>query len=298
MWQLGVNNWIKYGWGSNFEDEWSTKSPSLLLDFKVNIKSIPAITAAIEAVNKIVESRPAPYTLMCSGGVDSQAMIWAWYCSGVPFNIVSIKYISDGIWYNEHDLEKLEEFASRHNINVTYKKFDILKFLESDELKQISKENDCHSPQICTHIKISELVESGTIMFSGNFLSQNSSSLNYTIFGLHRYAERIKDTNRNVIPYFFLHTPELAYAFTGNKVKEQLYPDHGFPVILPEKKFTGFEKIKDYYDIQSHRVSTRDKLRFAGRASRRVFDLLFRYTLEDPSRNVDDVQVINITNRQ
>ena len=205
MWTMGHNDWIKYGWGDDLHNTWQ-RGDSLVIDFTNGnepFEKLSPLDAAIDAVNKIVATHPAPYTLMCSGGVDSQAMMWAWLKSGHPFNVVSIKYVSNGTWFNDHDLDTLVQFTEKNNIPVTYYEFDIIDFLENGELQKISVANDCQSPHICTYIKMSQLITSGTILFSGNWLSPDISGLNYTILGCHRYAFTNLNIGKNqhMIPY-------------------------------------------------------------------------------------------------
>lgn len=303
MWKMGANDWIKYGWGSDLAHTWFP-SASLILDFTNNltpISQVPPLTAATELVQYIIDNYPSPYTLMCSGGIDSQAMLWAWYKHGHQFNIVSVKYITKGVWFNKLDLETLTLFCNTYNLPITFKEFDVVKFLESSELKNVSTRYDCHSPQICTHIKMSEMVTNGTILFSGNYLSDLFRSLNYTILGMHRYSLLAQTHARKIIPYFLLGTPELAYSFkrdafgklccdTGYNSKIDAYTDNHFPVIAQQQKFTGFEEIKKYYRNYPNLLTARQKLVNKNRDSREVFDVLFRYGLED-DRRVDTSNV-------
>ena len=291
MFKMGTGNWIKYGWGDSLKEEWSPDE-SLTMDyteFDISKLSSDPISAAIEAVEEISKTYPGPYTLMCSGGVDSQAMIWAWHKAGVPFNIVSIRYISDGIFFNQHDLVQLDEFCSKYNFTVNYKDFDLINFLEVD-LSEIALKYECASPQFCTHIKMSTLVEQGTIIYSGNYIMPTIVPIGYSLLGLQRYAEA---ENVKLIPCFFLHNPKLAHSFLniiydntspGNYDKPQpqykIYQIAGFPVIRQPEKFNGFENIKKYYDKYFNRVKPIDRLKFASKPSKRVFDLLFRYPYE------------------
>lgn len=289
MWTMGANGWIKYGWGPSLNSEWET-GDCLVIDFTNNgnpITACPPLIAAHNTIGHIVDNYPAPYSLMCSGGVDSQAMLWAWHTSDHPFEVVSIKYISNGVWYNEHDLSTLVEFTNKHNIPVTYKEFDIISFLENSELHNISSINTCFSPHICTYIKMSEQVTSGSKIFSGNWLSSvGHPSLDYAILGLSRYA----DSRNDIVPFFFVHSAELAHAFRNMRYKHSYrdkitgYQENGFPVIPQADKMTGFENIKEYYDQFNSTVSKKIKVLYACRASNRVFDLLFRYSLEKQSK--------------
>lgn len=248
--------------------------------------SMAPLEAAVYTVHEIVQSYPPPYTLMLSGGIDSQAMAYAWKQSGVEFQSVSVKYNND---MNSHDLESLTEFSQLHDIPIQYINFDLLTFL-SDEYDHWASSYNCASPCICAYMKMSEEIKDGTVIFSGNFLSNTSTTqhiLDYTILGLYRYA---KQSTKSVVPFFFIETPELAYSFLpytelvggdGYDFKSNMYRLAGFPIIPQPQKYSGFEKVKDYYDLHySHLQSVKDKLQFAGKRSKRTFDQLLRYPYE------------------
>lgn len=282
MWQLGKDNWIHYGWGSELDAKWKNDT-NLRIKYHVDINpSLNALDEAIRTVNEIVDTYPAPYTLMCSGGVDSQAMIYAWLKSGKSFSIVSMIYEINGKSFNSHDHVELERFSKDHGLNVEYRTFDIVDFLENN-LPSISKKYDCDSPQICTYIQMSQQITDGTILFSGNFLDHGySAALNFTLLGLHRYAEIENTSRRKVIPFFFAHDKNLAVSFISKfreSKKEKMYQINGFPVIPQKQKFNGFELVKEYYDQFESRVDNKSRLRFANYPSNRVFDFLFRYSL-------------------
>ena len=304
MWELGHNNWIKYGWTDKLNAEW-VPGDQLFVDYLNNgmlIADMDAISAAHLAIDAIVKTYPAPYTLMCSGGVDSQAMLYAWHTSGHKFEVISVRYKSIGQFFNEYDLVCLSQISQKFNIPINYVDFDIINFLEND-LSLTAKINDCDSPQICTHIKFLESVSSGTAIFAGNFLIPDGTSvINYTLFGMHRHAlinRRIK-----IIPNFFTFTPELAYSFiekvfdnTNKKInntidttiKNTTYLDSGFDILIPEikyfdngpvTKFTGFETLKEYYEGFGDKVDKFTRFKFSSKESDRVFDILFRYPYE------------------
>lgn len=253
------------------------------------------LAAAIEAVNDIVANYPPPYNLLASGGMDSQAMIYAWKKSNHPFNVYTFRYNET---YNLHDIETLPLFCEQENIDYSIIDFDYFKFLE-EEYDAIANRYECSSPQIAMHIKMASFFDEGTCIYSGNFLSRNGAQLTYAILAVQRYSETPE--GKNVIPYFFLHTPELAYSFNyaydtnkyakpdssdleqfGAMAKCGAYRAFGFPVIPQKGKFTGFEKFKEHYD--SHDYVLKDpktKLKWQYKASRRPFDWLFRYPYED-----------------
>lgn len=243
-----------------------------------------ALEEAILAVRSIVRNYPAPYTLMLSGGVDSQAMLYAWLKSGETFRTLTFRY--QGM--NDHDIITLQEFIELNDLDVSlqYMDFDVMSFLNTDYPNYATK-YECSSPQICTHMKCSEMIHSGTVIFSGNFVMSPRNSgpmLSYAILGMKRYAER---SGRSIVPFFFLHTPQLAYSFipyemtdalSGYEMKVEMYRLAGFPVIQQGDKYTGFERVKELCDGVKIPITTR--LKYASKPSSRPFDLLYRYPYE------------------
>lgn len=249
------------------------------------------IDAALIAVSDIIKNNPPPYNLLASGGIDSQCMILAWLKSGVEFNVIHYSYNN----YNSEDTNSLNLFCDLYNIESEIRVFDVDNFINSQEYIDLAKKYDCASPHILTYIKIASLT-SGTIVMAGNYVSHPNtytSGLNYTILALHRYAlDRM-----NFIPFFLLHTPELAFSFldTDNYyqsyaitekisnfdyfAKCQTYNSAGFGIIPQANKLTGFEQIKIKYD--NVYVKPALYLRFRSENSKRPFDLLFRYSLFD-----------------
>jgi len=287
-------NWVKI----------QEETDQLILDFSADYQTMHPLDAGIYTVNYIVKNYPPPYTLMLSGGVDSQSMLWAWYKSGHKFNTISAKYNHN---MNSHDLKTLEEFSFLNQIPITFIEFDLLEFLEK-EYDEWADTYNCSSPQICTHMKIASLVTSGTRIFSGNYINPthgNELTLDYTILGITRFS---KISNISIVPFFLLETPELAYSFKNivkrtpgddfYKWKVQAYQEGGYPVIPQETKLSGFEKVKDYYrQHYKHLVTTNHKLMVTNNPSRSVFDLLIprqllQYPIK-PHKILEDLQSIH-----
>jgi len=43
-------------------------------------------------IQKIIKNYPPPYTLLLSGGIDSQAMLQCWINANAPFKAITIKF--------------------------------------------------------------------------------------------------------------------------------------------------------------------------------------------------------------
>ena len=252
------------------------------------------LQAAIEAVNSIVENYPPPYNLLASGGIDSQAMIYAWKKSNHPFNVYSFRYNET---YNMHDIQTLPLFCEQENIPYTIIDFDYFKFLK-EEYDSIAKKYQCSSPQISMYIRMASFFDKGTCIYSGNFLDHSGATLSYAILGLYRFSKTPE--GKNIIPYFFLHTPELAYSMNqyvnnnpgptirslsrrgvyANKVNK--YRAAEFPIIEQQSQLNGFEKFKEYFDSPEYMIrDVTTRMKWSNRPSPRQFDWLFRYPYED-----------------
>jgi len=266
-------------------------------------KKLSPIDAAIHTIEYITKNYPAPYTLYLSGGVDSQAMLYAWHKSGVPNKTFSGVYNQT---LNEHDLCTLREFSSQHNITINYHDVDLISFLENEH-EQYANEYYCGSPQITMFMKMADLTTEGTVIFAGQYIMKEKYHGHLGVpdrnnFSLYHYGVK---SNKNIVPFFFLETRELAYAFDvmlpeiqefhtpgsyGEKVKAFQY--FGFPVIGQIDKLTGytevktklngFEKLKILYDTNPPRQPTfEEKMsRIPSQKSNRNFDLLYRNKYE------------------
>lgn len=236
----------------------------------------------IEAVKLITKNYLPPYTLLVSGGIDSQAMIYVWYKSKIPFNLVHFNYNG----FNNSETEIIKQYANSLGIShlLKIKNFNVIEFINSSEYINYAKKYDCNSPHILTYMKLAESVE-GTTLMSGNLSDFKWNGINYTIYGLMRYAELSKS---DFIPFFFQSTAKLAYScFDSNKISKSLdayesrincYKRFEVPLIIPtEGKLTGFEKIKEMYD--ETKVSNGLRFKYLSMPSKRPFDIIYRYGL-------------------
>ena len=277
------------------------------LNCTINLKGLkqpnkPTTDIAVDAVKRITQYYPPPYTLFASGGVDSQAMIWSWYLSGVDFNVVTVCYENN---FNRHDIKNLEEFCKTYSIPLNYLNFEVLAFLEN--MEEYVVKYKCISPHICTHMAFSNLVPEGTVLFSGNplFLPKppyyrRITYLSNTVLGLHRFSQISRPT---LIPFFLHHDYGLAPAFDRNnevaeglpgyEYKCKIYQNHGFPVVAQQQKYTGFEIIKDWCDDNlSHRVTNEMKNKYKFFPSKRTFDILYRYRWTDVVKYKEEITYV------
>jgi len=265
----------------------SHKNATFYFDFRKNKEhTIHALDAAINTVVYICQNYPPPYTLLLSGGVDSQAMLWAWHKSNAPYKTLSAVYNNN---LNEHDLLTIRSFAATYNIDLNFIDFDLFNFLET-EYNSYSEKFLCGSPQICTLMKIADEVKEGTVIMSGNFIQSNKVNIPQNVAGLWHY-KRLSE--RPVVPFFFLETEDLAWAFNEHScsnfkeggsynTKVATFQHYNFPVIPQEKKYNGFEKVKEWFDTNYTKpIPVENRIaRIQGQGSNRIFDLLYRNKYE------------------
>ena len=257
----------------------------LTIDLSTDIKYLTTLDAAELTVKSIMRDFPPPYRIMVSGGIDSQTMLYAWKLFGKDYIPTSIEY-SNG--FNDHDLITLKAFAQQESIEIEYVNFDILDFFK-DRFFYIVEKYHCCSPQFAAHIGMSEPLD-GTCVFSGDRLDENVCHITSKNICMLEAAQ-----DRPIVPYFFMHTPEISYSLLyehGNLttgIEQETFYDYerkvlsytksGIPVIAQPTKYTGFEKVREYYDNNfAHLRTPKLKLTYFKQYPRHcMFDLLLRY---------------------
>lgn len=190
---------------------------------KNNYNLLP-LDAAVKTVYFITENYPKPYTLYLSGGIDSQAMLYAWHLSNVSFNTYSAIY-NDNI--NFYDLEHLKQFASNLNLSINFVNFDLYSFLENEH-DFYARTYYTGSPHYTTFLKMLENQKEGTAIMSGNSYRPSTyyyDQKNGTNYKSLRYSPGFEKNNlsllhyaniknKNFVPFFFMETEYLTHSFT------------------------------------------------------------------------------------
>lgn len=274
--------WFKTGWQTLPSSNHRLNPLNIDITCPDRKKFANSTECVLDAVHQITKTHSPPYTLLVSGGTDSQAMLYAWKLSGVPFRAVHYSYCD----LNVHDRVTLRQFSARERIPIERANFDALNFIRSEELVEYAKRFDCVSPQLLTYIKMIQQ-HTETVIMSGNFFNGSDLGINYTLLSLDRYRQSSKT---NFVPFFFCSTPSLTYITdyidSSNgyhdrtdlyKFKNSVYNSFGAQIIPQEKAYTGFELIKDICDDME--VPPSLQVKYKDKDSKRAFDIFYRYEL-------------------
>lgn len=243
---------------------------------------VSPIEEAAEAARLIHAENGAEEIALClSGGVDSEAMARAFLHAKVPFKAYIFRFENA---FNDYDIKDAVGFVQSNGITHEIIDIDAIKYFESGRYLEEAGNYLCNSPQLCLHIHMLDKIPGCPV------LSWNAPYIEHDPFGIglpqykywsyNRYFEK---KGRPGVPFFFLYTQELIYAFIRQPLfqglmknpksasynygfKCDLYRSGGFAITNREDKFTGFEKLRAHYDKMSGEIDR--------------FNRLFRHPLE------------------
>lgn len=211
--------------------------------------------------------------LALSGGVDSHAMLLAFAEAGVSFDAIFLRFKND---LNLFDIETNVAVCEAMGINHSFIDLDVIHFFESGLYAGIADEHECQSPQLAVHLwmldRIFELDPNCIPILGGNPVAPIRKDDRWLFIGLpgelHAvYFRYFLNRQKIGVPFFFLYSPELIASFfrlpsMKNFVEGRVssegdytyylkvlnYREGGFDVVPRDDKFTGFEKVRAYYD--------------------------------------------------
>lgn len=273
-------DWVKWGFGKDMHPVPDPAKPFIMDWRNACPGNVSYMDAALESA-QYIHNTYGELSLMVSGGVDSQAMAYAFKNAGVAFAAYFARY-PDGL--NDNELDTFQ-FYEEHQIPIEMVDVDIISF-HNVELKGWAKKYQNTSPHFLSHMKIASLLP-GTIINSGCILLQYGiGHMGWNGFGMDRYSQT---SGQKVIGYFLNYDPRMVWrSFNGNIQKNDMstyeykvaaYQALGFPVIPQPDKLHGFELFKTRCDTIP--VDVRTRLRYKSKGSSRPYDLIYRYPLED-----------------
>lgn len=223
--------------------------------------------------------------LCLSGGIDSECMLDAF--SGLDTDIYFLRFQND---LNDFDISTGLSICESRGLKFKVIDIDVIRFFESGLYLEYGRKYRCQSPQLATHMWLLDQID-GVPILAGNPFVRTVLNGGYFFIGLpgdlhcslFRYFEQNK---RFGVPWFFIYSPEQIAAFLNTPTAQMFaaqnggpdlytyaakcnqYSEAGFAARPRENKYTGFEKVRAYYDAK------------LGTANGQGFDQLFRRPLE------------------
>ncbi len=269
------NNWLTYSEILNPFAPSVTSSFTLDDDFFNSLKFDQSSLKnyridAAKAASSVLGDRPA---LCFSGGIDSQAMILAFLEAGVECEVFLMRF---GKEFNSMDTEHAIMFANNHNIKLNIFDIDVVRYLTHD-LYNDAEIYKCSSPHFLTHYKLYDYIRAHNctgLASAGNVFSKFTNGweaapsapqlnyINYTAvndfpvigsfllydpyvcwtLGLLTPAADISSIIEPNANHAYLAAQRARYV-----AKVKGYRNAGLDVIPQETKYTGFEKLKEFF---------------------------------------------------
>jgi hypothetical protein len=244
---------------------------------------------AIRAAKKIRASTDKELWLCLSGGVDSECMALAFLAAEISFQAAILRF-NDGL--NDFDIIHAIRFCESRSIPYRFFDLNIPDFYLGGAHFEIAHRYRCTSPQLTAHLELMKRIP-GFPVFAWSaphiYLTETGKSSIGMPADLHfSYNRFLRMENRGGVPFFFLYTPELFYSFIrlpilqdilfqrgcskglsmGYREKCLAYQLGGFEIEPREDKYTGFEKVKVFFENHFSESGP-------------TFDLKFRYPLQE-----------------
>lgn len=263
----------------------------------------------VDAAQRLVQGKQR-IALAVSGGIDSQAMLQSFVEAGIDFDIATMVFNYD---YNSHDVEFARQTAERYGRKIVEIPLDVMRFLQL-QLWDYAEKYQCNSPQFsCHHWFYEQLISLGydcviagghtwipwagntwiwgntparhawwtfaqvnQFALRGNFLA-STWQLNCAITLNYPLHEQVDDSRGKVTDDD--ETGRLIEAAQYQK-KVLAFRNFGFDIIPQKNKFTGFEKVKAYFNDAAQDPYTFES-RFRWPLQERWPDVGGRLVLED-----------------
>ena len=235
---------------------------------------------SIESVNLLLPHLGSKPALCLSGGIDSQVMVDCFLRANAAFDVVIMRFPDD---LNLHDIKTAIEFCNSRGINYSFIDINVVSFLNRD-LMNFAEQYDVSSPQFATHFKMFEQLQQHgytSAVCGGNTLVNSSDGWTYPttkeqsdwngfsersgfyvmgdflsyfwkfciLLSCHSEKPILFDTTTINLLGFVQDYDDLVEVRYRHKVSN--YRAAGFDIIPQETKFTGFEKVKEHYQVET-----------------------------------------------
>lgn len=219
-----------------------------------------ALSLKESCINAIKSIKHDSIIVPLSGGIDSEIVALTCLAAKKQFTPLIMRYIGvDGNILNDHDFVYAEKFCSSHNLTPVYVNLDIITFYETGIYYKYAQEYYASSPQLCAHLWMMDQVD-GFFIFPGDPVSvSNRGIITSQPFTYYCYDYYFYKNNRCGIARLLTHDSDIVRSSVKLNInnlpgrtkynrKVTFYNTGGYDVTAREEKYTGFEKIKKYYN--------------------------------------------------
>jgi hypothetical protein len=172
----------------------------------------------IEAVEYVYANKTGKFTVLLSGGLDSQYVCEILLKLKIDFDVIIIELKDkNNQSYNQHDYIWAYEFCQSRNLKFKTHIVNFDSLVESGKLIDIATPIKCCSPVVCTLLSVVENID-GFILLGNDppYLRFDSKKdiwyleeLQY-IHGILRHFQKL---NLNGCPFLLSYTPEMMLSF-------------------------------------------------------------------------------------
>lgn len=215
----------------------------------------------------LMDSYPDNVTVPLSGGVDSEVVLRCAMETNKTVKIAIMRLLIGNDVYNQHDIKSAFDLCEEFGLEPEIYDLDIEWFLESKEYQSYCRNYFTTSYQLVSHLWLVDQTGSDFVVMPGDFASKFGGRPFMQPFKYFCYDYYNDKNDTTLIGDFLSHTSEIINssimlakktkfvpgAKKSYEGKIKFYNQAGFPVKARKQKYTGFEKVKDYFD-QKHKA--------------------------------------------
>ena len=200
------------------------------------------------------------YAVPYSGGIDSECVLELLYDAGADVTAYTVDMYIDGILINEYDTNYAKQYTRTRGINHTVIDLDLNQFLDN-EMFEYAHKYRVISPQLSMHLWLLDCIPTTEVIYLPGDPIEYKQMSNRIMFKDYMYLYTYRYFNSTKRPFELLLdgssvaiNETLKYKIrcsreneTDYQYKCNLYKHLGFSAEPKVDKYTGFEKLRQYF---------------------------------------------------
>lgn len=271
------DSYLRYGYGDSLE-EYAPKLGDFQYDLDLTKNYKNYYSECVETAllsNDIAKKNNLELMLFLSGGADSEAMAWIFLKNNIQFTPCIIKMTKE---MNNFDIKFALKFCQDNNLVPKIINFDPFIFLRENLYMNYALKYRTTFPEMMTLCWALDQVPHAYPVFPANIpfvaTSNNITGFNLLIDQFRSIWRYLFINNRLGIENFFYHTKEQyssaiadpiyhSFLFSKNMDyydKISVYNYFQMPVKPRPYKYTGWEKIRNFYNKESEDILSKKNM--------------------------------------